>query len=476
MQQVVSENRGVFASIRDAIRGDSHRDFTSEPIGRAIALLAIPMVLEMAMESLFAVVDMFWVAHLGADSVATVGLTEAVLTLLFAVAMGLSVATAAMVARRIGEKNPAGAAESAAQSILLGLMVAAVTGFTGAWFAPEILRLMGASDSIIAIGSGYTRVIYGGSAAVMLLFLINGVFRGAGDAVLAMRVLWIANLINIVLNPLLIFGIGPFPRLGVLGSGIGTTIGRSSGVAIQIWMLTRGRSRVVVSAKHFHFRLDTMLRLIRLSIGGIFQYFVGMASWIGLVRMVASFGSVAVAGYTVAMRIFIFAILPSWGMANAAATLVGQNLGARKPDRAEQSVWRAGIYNMIFLGLVAVVFVVFARPLVSIFTDDPSVIHVASTALRVISYGYIFYAWGMVIVQAFNGAGDTYTPTAISICTNWVPANPLRVVSGVQDGLRPERRIFRRRDFGVDLRGRRGDRVSPRNVEGPIDLNEIIVC
>ncbi len=419
MQEVVSENHGVFASIRDAIRGDSHRDFTSEPIGRAIALLAIPMVLEMAMESLFAVVDMFWVAHLGADSVATVGLTEAVLTLLFAVAMGLSVATAAMVARRIGEKNPAGAAESAAQSILLGLMVAAVTGFTGAWFAPEILRLMGASSSIIAIGSGYTRVIYGGSAAVMLLFLINGVFRGAGDAVLAMRVLWIANLINIVLNPLLIFGLGPFPRLGVLGSGIGTTIGRSSGVAIQIWMLTRSRSRVVVRAKHFHFRLDTMLRLIRLSIGGIFQYFVGMASWIGLVRMVASFGSVAVAGYTVAMRIFIFAILPSWGMANAAATLVGQNLGARKPDRAEQSVWRAGFYNMAFLGLVAVVFVVFAKPLVSIFTDDPSVIHVASTALRVISYGYIFYAWGMVIVQAFNGAGDTYTPTAISICTNW---------------------------------------------------------
>jgi len=342
-----------------------------------------------------------------------------------------------MVARRIGEKNPEGAAETAAQSILLGLIVAGVTGLTGAWFAPDILRLMGASDSIVATGTGYTRVIYGGSAAVMLLFLINGVFRGAGDAVLAMRVLWTANLVNLVLNPLLIFGLGPFPRLGVLGSGIGTTIGRSTGVLIQIWMLTRGRSRVVLRARYFHFRPDTMSRLIRLSIGGIFQYFVGMASWIGLVRMVAAFGSVAVAGYTVAMRIFIFAILPSWGMANAAATLVGQNLGAGKPDRAEQSVWRAGFYNMLFLGLVAVVFVAFARPLASVFTGDASVVQVASTALRVISYGYVFYAWGMVIMQAFNGAGDTYTPTAIAICTNWAFQIPLAWFLAFKMGVGP---------------------------------------
>lgn len=425
MQETVSEKHGLLASIRDAVRGDSHRDFTKEPITRAITLLAIPMVLEMAMESLFAVVDMFWVAHLGADSVASVGLTEAVLMLLFAVAMGLSVATAAMVARRIGERNPAGAAETAAQSILLGLMIAAVVGLAGAWFAPDILRLMGASNSIVATGTRYTRVIYGGSAAVMLLFLINGVFRGAGDAALAMRVLWIANLVNIVLNPLLIFGLGPFPRLGVLGSGIGTTIGRSSGVLIQLWLLTRGKSRVLVRPRHFHFQFETMQRLIRLSIGGIFQYFVGMASWIGLVRMVAFFGGTAVAGYTVAMRIFIFAILPSWGMANAAATLVGQNLGAGQPNRAEQSVWRAGFYNMIFLGLIAVAFVVFARPLTSIFTDDAAVIGIASKTLRTISYGYIFYAWGMVVMQAFNGAGDTYTPTTISICTNWAIQFPL---------------------------------------------------
>jgi len=419
------EDSSAWSAIKDAIRGDMHRDFTQERVGRAITLLAIPMVLEMAMESLFAVVDMFWVAHLGADAVATVGLTEAVLTLLFSVAIGMSVATTAMVARRIGEKNPEGAGDVAAQSVLLGLMVAVVCGFAGAWFAPDVLRLMGATNSIIAIGTGYTRVIYGGSAGVLLLFLINGVFRGAGDAALAMRVLWIANLINIILNPLLIFGVGPFPKLGVLGSGVGTTIGRTSGVLIQLWFLTRGKSRVRVHVKQFRMHLSVMVQLLRLSGGGVFQYLVGMASWIGLVRMVAVFGSVAVAGYTVAMRIFIFAILPSWGMANAAATLVGQNLGAKRPDRAEQSVWRAGLYNMIFLGLVAAVFVTLSKPLVSIFTTDPEVVPLASGALRTISYGYIFYAWGMVISQAFNGAGDTYTPTLINIFASWILEIPL---------------------------------------------------
>jgi putative MATE family efflux protein len=438
MPQVISPQPALFASIRDALRGEAHYDFTRERIGRAILLLAIPMVLEMAMESLFAVVDMFWVAHVGADAVATVGLTEAVLTLLFSVAMGLSVATAAMVARRIGEKNPDGAAEAGAQAILLALAIAAVCGVAGAWFAPDILRLMGASSSIIATGAGYTRVIYGGSAAVMLLFIINAVFRGAGDAALAMRVLWIANLINIVLNPLLIFGLGPFPRLGVLGSGIGTTIGRSAGVLIQVWMLAGSKSRVVMRLRHFHVSPQSMARLVRLSTGGIFQYFVGMASWIAMVRMVSSFGSAAVAGYTVAMRVFIFAILPSWGMANAAATLVGQNLGANRPDRAEQSVWRAGLYNMIFLGVVAAVFIIFAGPLISIFTTDPAVVPIAVNALRVVSYGYVFYAWGMVIAQAFNGAGDTYTPTAISIGTSWVLQMPLAWLLAFKLGLGPE--------------------------------------
>lgn len=425
MSSVISQDRGIFSAIRDAVRGEAHYDFTEERIGRAITLLAIPMVLEMTMESLFAVVDMFWVAHLGADAVATVGLTEAVLTILFALAMGLSVATSAVVARRIGEKNRDGAAEVATQSILLGAVVAGLAGVIGAWFAPDILRLMGATDSIIHTGSGYTRMIYSGSAAVMLLFSINAVFRGAGDAVLAMRVLWIANLINIVLNPLLIFGLGPFPRLGVLGSGVGTTVGRSTGVLIGLWLLSSGRSRVIVNLHHFRVRADVMAKLVRLSIGGIFQYFVGSASWIGMVRMAAGLGSAAVAGYTVAIRIIIFAILPSWGMANAAATLVGQNLGARKPDRAEQSVWRAGFYNMAFLGVVAAVFITFAGPLIHLFTTDPAVVPVAVNALRLVSYGYIFYAWGMVTVQAFNGAGDTYTPTALNVVFYWALRFPL---------------------------------------------------
>ena len=425
METITTPKTNVFASIREAIRGDTNRDFTQENIGRAITLLAIPMVLEASMESLFAVVDMFWVAHLGSDAVATVGLTEAVLTLLFAVAMGLSTAAAATVARRIGEKSPDGASDAAMQAILLGLGFAGVIGFVGAWFAPDVLKIMGSSDAIVRTGAGYTRVIYGGSAAVMLLFLINGVFRGAGDAALAMRVLWIANLVNIVLNPLLIFGLGPFPRLGVLGSGVGTTIGRSTGVLIQLWALTHGKSRVEVHFRHLRVHAEVMLSLIKISAGGIFQYFVAVASWIGLVRMCASFGSIAVAGYTLAIRIIIFAILPSWGMANAAATLVGQNLGAKKPDRAEQSVWRAGFYNMIFLGIVALTFVVLARPLISIFTSDPGVVPVATQALRMISYGYIFYAWGMVIVSAFNGAGDTYTPTLINIACHWVFQLPL---------------------------------------------------
>jgi len=429
VQSALVKKRSIFASIeasvREALSGDAHRDYTQERIGRAITLLAIPMVLEASMESLFAVVDMFWVAKLGSDAVATVGLTESVLTLLFAVAMGLSTAAAAMVARRIGEKNNDGAADAAVQSILLGFGFAGVIGIVGAWFAPDVLRLMGASDSIVRTGAGYTRVIYGGSSAVMLLFLINGVFRGAGDAALAMRVLWIANLINIVLNPLLIFGLGPFPKLGVLGSGVGTTIGRSTGVLIQFWALSRGKSRVRVNLRHLRLHAEVMLTLIKVSAGGIFQYFVAVASWIGLVRMASSFGSIAVAGYTLAIRIVIFAILPSWGMANAAATLVGQNLGARQPHRAEQSVWRAGFYNMIFLGIVALSFVFFAKPLVSIFTDDSSVIPVAAKALRLISYGYIFYAWGMVMMQSFNGAGDTFTPTLVNAFCYWLVQLPL---------------------------------------------------
>jgi putative MATE family efflux protein len=421
----LKENSGIWRAIKSAVMGDPHRDFTQGSIGRAIAMLAVPMVLEMMMESLFAVVDMFWVAHLGSNAVATVGFTESLLVLLFAVALGLSIATTATVARRIGEKDPQAAADTASQAVLLGVGIAAVVGSLGFIFARDLLRIMGASPEVIATGSGYTRAIYGGSGTVLLLFLINGVFRGAGDAALAMRVLWTANWINILLNPLLIFGLGPFPRLGVAGSGIGTTIGRGCGVLLQLWFLSSGRSRVVVPWYKIRLIPALMLRLVRLSLGGMFQYLVAMASWLVMVRMCAAFGSAAIAGYTLAVRIFMFALLPSWGMANAAATLVGQNLGARQPDRAEKSVWIAGFYNMVFLGLVAVVFIAFAGPLVRIFNTDPDLVTMASRTLRTVAYGYIFYAWGMVMGQAFNGAGDTNTPTLLNLLCFWVLQIPL---------------------------------------------------
>lgn len=427
----------LLKSLKSAILGDPHRDFTEGPISRAVILLAIPMVLEMTMESLFAVVDVFWVAHLGSDAVATVGFTESLLTLVYVVALGLSIATTAMVARRIGEKDPQAAGEVAKQALLLGVVVAGVIGSTGAIFAPQLLRLMGASPAVVATGTGYARAIYGGSGTVFVLFLINAVFRGAGDASLAMRVLWTANWINILLNPCLIFGLGPFPKLGIAGSGIGTTIGRGCGVLLQIWFLTQGKSRVVVDLKKIRLLPGLMLHLMRLSVGGTFQYLVGAASWIFLVRMTAVFGSAAIAGYTLALRIILFALLPSWGMANAAATLVGQNLGARKPERAEKSVFQAGFYNMIFLGLVAVVFIGFARPLIRIFTQEDQVVTMAAATLSTIAYGYVFYAWGMVVVQAFNGAGDTVTPTILNLLCFWAWQLPLAWFLAFKIGMGP---------------------------------------
>jgi putative MATE family efflux protein len=419
------ETSGFLKSIRDAVLGDPHRDFTSGPIGRAITMLAIPMVLEMMMESLFAVVDVFWVAHLGPDAIATVGFTESLLTLLYSVALGLSIATTATVARRIGEKNPEAAGEVAAQAFLLGIGIAAILGIAGYAFAPTLLEKMGALPPVVATGSGYARAIYAGSGAVLLLFLLNGVFRGSGDAAIAMRVLWTANIINMVLNPCLIFGLGPFPKLGVTGSGIGTTIGRTCGVVLQLWFLAGGHSRVKMIAHKIRPVPSLMWHLIRLSVGGAFQYLVGASSWILLVRMNAAFGSAAIAAYTVAMRVIMFALLPSWGMASAAATLVGQNLGAGKPDRAEKSVYIAGFYNMVFLGVVAITFVVFARQIVLVFTDDPNVVPLASSTLRIVAYGYIFYAWGMVISQSFNGAGDTTTPTILNLVCFWAWQIPL---------------------------------------------------
>ncbi|HLF82645.1 MAG TPA: MATE family efflux transporter [Blastocatellia bacterium] len=410
--------------LREAVAG-SQRDFTEGPIGPAIFLLAVPMVLEMMMESLFGIVNVFWVAHLGKEATATVGITESLLTMVFAVAMGLSMATTATVARRIGEKDHHGASIAAVQSIILGVVASIPVGIIAIAFAPQMFRLMGASDGVISGGTGYARVILGGNVVIMQLFLINAVFRGAGDASIAMRVLWIANVINLVLDPCLIFGLGPFPKLGVTGSAVATTIGRGVGVAFQLWVLFSGRGRVKVDWRSVRVNVEVMTRMVRISLGGMFQFLVATASWLGLVRIVAVFGDAAIAGYTVALRIIIFAILPSWGMSNAAATLVGQNLGAGKPDRAERSVWVTGFANMCFLGLVAVTFVAFAEPLIGIFTTDPAVVPYGVSCLRFISYGYVFYAYGMVMVQSFNGAGDTNTPTVINLFCYWLFQIPL---------------------------------------------------
>ena len=410
--------------LREAVVG-SQRDFTEGPIGPAIFLLAVPMVLEMMMESLFGIINVFWVAHLGAEATATVGITESLLTMVFAVAMGLSMATTATVARRIGEKDPAGASVAAVQSIILGVIVSIPVAIIAIAFAPQMFRLMGASDGVMNAGTGYAKVILGGNVVIMLLFLINAVFRGAGDASIAMRVLWIANAINIVLDPCLIFGLGPFPKLGVTGSGIATTIGRGTAVLVQLWFLFSGRGRVKIEWRQARLNLEVMMRMVRISLGGMFQFLVATASWLGLVRIVAVFGDAALAGYTVALRIIIFAILPSWGMSNAAATLVGQNLGAKKPARAERSVWVTGFANMCFLGLVAITFVTFAERLIGIFTTDPAVVPYGVAALRFISYGYVFYAYGMVVVQSFNGAGDTNTPTLINLACYWLIQIPL---------------------------------------------------
>jgi putative MATE family efflux protein len=423
-------------TVFEALRG-SRQDYTEGPIGRAVLLLAVPMVLEMVLESVFAVVDVFWVAHLGADAVATVGITESMLALIYAVAIGLSMGATATVARRIGEKDPDGAARSAVTSIALGISIAVPIGIAGFLLAPRLLALMGASPHLIETGSRFTSIMLGCNVVILLLFLINAIFRGAGDAAIAMRVLWLANIINLVLDPCLILGLGPFPRLGVTGAAVATTCGRGTAVLIQLWTLSRGRGRISIRREHLGLDPAAMLRLFRISANGIVQAAVATASWTGLVRILSTFGSSVLAGYTIGIRIIVFAILPSWGLSNAAATLVGQNLGARKPDRSERSVYIAGFYNMIFLGSVGAVFLILADPLIRLFTSDPAVVPIGAQCLRTISYGFLFYAWGMVVTQAFNGAGDTFTPTLINLFCFWLWEIPLAYLLSRRLGFGP---------------------------------------
>jgi len=419
-----------WTSVREALRG-SHRDFTSGSLNRAILLLAIPMVLEMVLESLFAVVDVFWVGRLGADAVATVGLTESLLSLVFAVGLGLSLSTTAMVARRIGEKNHRGAAIAGVQAIILGLTVSILIGLPCFFLAPRLLQLMGASPQVVTVGSNYARIALGGSGAILMLFLNNAIFRGAGDAAVAMRLLWVSNIINLVLDPCLIFGWGPFPKLGVTGAALATFTGRSIGVGYQFYRLLRGSEHIRILREHIRVNFSVLWRLVRVSLTGILKFAIAHTSWIGLVRIVSIFGSAALAGYTIAIRIVIFVILPSWGLSNAAATLVGQNLGAKQPERAETSVWRTGLYNMLFLGTLGVFFIVFADPIVRLFTHDPDVIPLAASCLRIISYGNIGYAYGMVMLQAFNGAGDTVTPSIVNFFGFWLLEIPLAYVLAI---------------------------------------------
>ncbi len=422
--------------IISAIKGEE-KNFTTGSIDRAIVLLSIPMILEMIMEALFAVVDVFFVSKVSVHAVATVGLTESVITIVYSIAIGLSMATTAMISRRVGEGEHERAAVAAVQSILIALAFSLVISVVGILFAGNILRLMGGTPELIEEGIWYTRIIFGGNFVIMLLFLLNAIFRGAGDAAIAMRALWIANGLNIVLDPCFIFGLGPFPELGVAGAAVATNIGRGIGVLFQLYVLFNGKVIVKIARRHFKIAWDIIKRLLDVSIGGMSQYIIASASWIFLMRIIAEFGEKAVAGYTISIRMIIFAILPAWGMANAAATLVGQNLGAQKPDRAEASVWRSAFFTMLFLLAVSVFYFLFARGMISFFHSDPDVVKYGTASLKIICLGYVFFAYGMVIGQSFNGAGDTKTPTWMNFICFWLLQIPLAYVMGITWGIGP---------------------------------------
>ncbi len=407
-----------------ALQGKDY-DYTSEHLNRAVLLLAVPMVLEMIMESLFAVVDVFWVSRLGSDAVAVIGLTESVMSLIYAVAIGISIAATAIVARRIGEKDPEAASAAAGQILLLGVTVSAGIGIVLGYFADDILRLMGASEAVVALGTDFARLMLGGNITVFMIFLINAIFRGAGNAVLAMRTLWLANALNIVLGPFFIFGWGPFPELGVAGAAVATNIGRGIGVLYQLWHLAGHHSRVRVRLRHLRPQFGALKAILATAWSGIAQLLISTTSWVGLFKILALFGSTALAGFTIAIRIVTFALMPAWGLANAGATLVGQNLGAHKADRAAEAIRIATRFNVIFLAVVGVLFVVFSGPLVRLFTTDAEVITQGTRALWIVSLAFPLYAAGMCLEAAFNGAGDTWTPTRLNFFCFWLGQVPL---------------------------------------------------
>ncbi len=422
--------------VADALR-DNDEDFTRGPLPRALGLLAIPMMLEMAMESIFAVVDIAFVSRLGTDAVAAVGITEALVTVLYAVAIGLGMGITAMVSRRIGAQDPQGAARVTGQSIWVGALLSIGIGIFGVLFARDLLILMGASDSVIETGAGFTAVLLGGSFSIIYLFLLNAAFRGAGDAAVALRSLWIANGINIVLDPCFIFGLGPFPEMGVTGAAVATTIGRGTGVAYQLWFLLGGGGRIAFRARHLRFRAGLAWRMMRISLGGMGQFLIATASWIGVMRIVAMFGSPAIAAFTIAMRSMEFIFLPAWGLGNAAATLVGQNLGAGRPERAERSAWLAAKYNAVFMAVAGLLLVVFAETITGWFTNEADVLRVGTSCLQILGAGFPMYAVGMVVVHAMNGAGDTETPMTINLVSFWLVQIPLAFLLATKTGLGP---------------------------------------
>ncbi|MCD4737416.1 MAG: MATE family efflux transporter [Bacteroidales bacterium] len=425
-----SRLKNLLINIKESLAGIEH-DYTKGSLRKAIFLLSVPMVLEMIMESVFAVVDIFFVSKLGSDAVATVGITESIITVVYSIAIGLSMATTAIVSRRIGEKKPEKASVAAFQAIFTGILASVLIAIPGILFSSHILRLMGANENIVENMSGYTAVMLGGNAVIMLLFIINAVFRSAGDAVLSLRVMWIANIINIILDPCLIFGLGPFPELGIKGAAIATNIGRGLAVLYQFVLLFSGKGRVKLNLKSIRIVPGVIREIIKISLGGIGQNIIATSSWIGMVRIISIFGSQVVAGYTIAIRIIIFALLPSWGISNASATLVGQCLGAKDPDRAERAVWYTGKINMVFTIIAGIIFILVPSSFIMLFIGDSDVVISGAECLRIISFGFIAYGLGMVMVQSFNGAGDTRTPTWIYLFCFWLLEIPLAYVLAV---------------------------------------------